>query len=180
MNFTKSLIALSLTAMLFVSCKQTASEPKTEATNQATTAKPAAIAKVETASFNIEGMTCAIGCAKTIEKELSEMDGVQKASVDFDKKLATVSFDASKQTTETIVKVVEATADGKTYKVSNVKSSGDKAMVFKQDQEKEKEKGKTADKKKSCSADDKTAKAGKPACCAKKKHCDKDEKKGTM
>jgi mercuric ion binding protein len=176
MNFTKSLIALSLSAMLLVSCKQTASASKTEAANQTINEKPTGIAKIETATFNIDGMTCAIGCAKTIEKELSEMDGVQKATVDFDKKLATVSFDASKQTTETIVKVVEATADGKTYKVSNVKSSGDKAMIFKQDQEKEK----TTDKKKSCSAEEKTTKDGKPACCAKKKHCDKDEKKGTM
>jgi len=41
---------------------------------------------VETASFTISGMTCAIGCAKTIQDELSETDGVQKATVDFDKK----------------------------------------------------------------------------------------------
>lgn len=176
MNFTKSLLALSLSAMLFVSCKQTDSAPKTEANGEvvATSEKKAApIAKLETTSFNIEGMTCAIGCAKTIEKELSEMEGVQKATVDFDKKLATVSFDAVKQTPETLVKVVEATADGKTYKVSNVKSSRDKAMLFPQDQDKDKK----DKKKKSCSADDRKSKDGKPSCCSKKKHCEKDEKK---
>lgn len=173
MNFTKSLLALSLSAILFVSCKQTDSAPKTEADgNAVATAEKTAtpIAKSETTSFNIEGMTCAIGCAKTIEKELSEMDGVQKATVDFDKKLATVSFDAAKQTPETLVKVVEATADGKTYKVSNVRSSGNKAMLLIQDQEKEKK----DDKKKSCTSSEK----GK-SCCAKKKHCEKDDKKAT-
>jgi len=30
-------------------------------------------------------MTCAIGCAKTIETKLAKMDGVQKATVDFEK-----------------------------------------------------------------------------------------------
>ncbi|PWA04510.1 heavy-metal-associated domain-containing protein [Flavobacterium psychrotolerans] len=172
MNFPKSLLALSFAALLFASCKQTDSEPKTEASTSVTaTEKPATIAKLETTSFSIEGMTCAIGCAKTIEKELSEMEGVQKVTVDFDKKLATVSFDATKQTPEVLVKAVEATGDGKTYKVSNVKSSEDKAMVVIQGQEND------SVKKKSCSADEKKSKDGKPACCAKKKHCDKDEKK---
>lgn len=173
MNISKSILALSVSIILFSSCKQTASAPKEEAT--ATTEKSATpIAKLETTSFTIEGMTCAIGCAKTIQDELSEMDGVQKVTVDFDKKLATVSFDATKQTTEKIIKVVEATGDGNTYKVSNVKSSGNKAMLFIQDQEKEKK----DEKKKSCSADEKNSKE-KKGCCSKKKHCDKEEKKAT-
>lgn len=177
MNFTKLVLALSLSASLFVSCKQTASEPKTgeNVESDSKSKSPIADEKVETASFNIEGMTCAIGCAKTIEKELTELEGVQEATVDFDNKLAKVSFDASKQTPESIVKVVEATADGKTYKVSNVKSSGNKAMLVVQDQEKEK----NEDKKKSCSAEGKKSKDGKKGCCAKKKHCEKDEKKAS-
>ena len=67
-------------------------------------------------------MTCAVGCAKTIEEELSGLDGVQKATVDFDKKLATVTFDKTVQTPEKLTEVVQATGDGKTYKVSNMKS----------------------------------------------------------
>jgi copper chaperone CopZ len=50
------------------------------------------------------------------------MDGVQKATVDFDKKTANVAFDGSKQTLEKLLKAVETTGDGKTYKVSNMKS----------------------------------------------------------
>ena len=69
----------------------------------------------------IEGMTCAMGCAKTIEKKLADMDGVQSATVDFEAKTATVNFDLDKLKSEDLVKTTEACADGKTYKVSDVK-----------------------------------------------------------
>ena len=122
MNISKLLFAASITGLLFTSCKQTASAPSENGTT--TTAKHTINPeKVQTASFTITGMTCAIGCAKTIEKELSETDGVQKAAVDFDKKEATVSYDSSIQTPESLTKLVEATADGKTYKVSNMIAS---------------------------------------------------------
>ena len=61
-------------------------------------------------------MTCAMGCAKTIEKKLSNMDGVQNATVDFDAKIATINFDADKLATQDLVKTIESAADGKTYK----------------------------------------------------------------
>lgn len=118
MKFPKLILALAFSGAAFVACKQTGSAPTEVAENAA--AKPVINPeKIETATFTVDGMTCAIGCAKTIEKELSETPGVQKATVDFDKKLATVSFDSSVQTPVTIKKIVEATADGKTYKVSN-------------------------------------------------------------
>ncbi len=174
MNFTKSLLALAVSAALF-SCKQTDSAPKAETANAVAATESAIPAKMETASFSIDGMSCAIGCAKTIEKKLAEMDGVEKASVDFDKKTATVEFDANKQTPETLAKTVEEAADGKTYKVSNVKGSGDHAALYVQDQEKEKKADKKSKKDaKSCAAD---AKDGKPSCCSAKKHCAADEKK---
>ena len=67
-------------------------------------------------------MTCAVGCAKTIEEELVNLEGVEKATVDFDKKTATVIFDKTVQNPENLTKVVQETGDGKTYKVSNMKS----------------------------------------------------------
>lgn len=175
MTLSKSLLALALSGMLFVGCKQADSAPKTETGTEVASNETAAPAKMETASFSIEGMSCAIGCAKTIEKKLAGMDGVEKASVDFDKKTATVEFDANKQTPEKLVQTVEAAADGKTYKVSDVKSSGNHAALYVQDQEKEKK----ADKKSKAKKEEKTAESGaaKPACCAGKKHCAADEKK---
>ena len=77
---------------------------------------------MEMVHLKVEGMTCAIGCAKTIEEELGGLEGVQKATVDFDSKKATVVFDKSIQNQDNLTKVVEATADGKTYKVVLPKS----------------------------------------------------------
>ena len=126
MNFTKSIAAILLSGLLFVSCKEKTIEKvstlKTAETSFPKIKKEIAAANLQTASFTVEGMTCAIGCAKTIEKELSNLEGVEKATVDFDKKLATVSFDKTIQTPENLTKVVEATADGKTYTVSKMKS----------------------------------------------------------
>ena len=110
MKITKTILALAFVSLLTVSCKKEAE------------AKDVAAENVQTASFEIEGMTCAIGCAKTIEEELGALEGVQKATVDFDSKKATVVFDKTIQNQENLTKVVEATADGKTYKVVLPKS----------------------------------------------------------
>jgi copper chaperone CopZ len=120
MNFIKSTSAILLASLLFVGCKEKSTEI-TAKTDSATVKKEIAAANLQTASFNITGMTCAIGCAKTIQEELNGLDGVQTAAVDFEKKSATVSFDKTILTPEQLTKVVEATADGKSYKVSNMK-----------------------------------------------------------
>jgi mercuric ion binding protein len=126
MKFTQIIATLALTGLVFVGCKKTETETLTTATTETKEApkKQVAIAaeNVQTASFTIDGMTCAVGCAKTIEEELSNLEGVEKAAVDFDKKTATVTFDKTIQNPENLTKVVQAAGDGKTYKVSNVKS----------------------------------------------------------
>ena len=172
MNFSKSLLVFALSGFMFVSCKNNDGRPQVGEpadTPADTTATKVTAENLQTASFNIEGMSCAVGCAKTIEKKLAGLEGVQDAKVDYENKTATVSYDAAKQTPETLVTTVEAQADGKTYKVSNVKSSGDKAMLYK---EKEKKK---EDKK--ASSNDEKQKEAKPACCSGKKACSSDEKK---
>ncbi len=125
MKITKTILAFAIVSLLTVSCKKGA-EIKEEITEKEVAApkKEVVIApeNVQTANFEIEGMTCAIGCAKTIEEELGALDGVQKATVDFDSKKATVVFDKTIQNQESLTKVVEATADGKTYKVVLPKS----------------------------------------------------------
>jgi len=120
MNFFKTILSLLIVYSMFVGCKN-ATDNKATAAKGKTESK---VVKAETASFTITGMTCAIGCAKTIEMKLSKMDGVQKATVDFDKKLATVQFNANVLTAETLVKAVESTGDGETYKVSNLVTKG--------------------------------------------------------
>ena len=124
MNVTKSILTFVFASLLFVSCKEKTIEKNLGATTETAAPKvkkEIAATNLQTASFTVEGMTCEIGCAKTIEGELNELDGVKTAKVDFGKKLATVSFDKTIQTPESLTKIVEATADGKTYKVSNMK-----------------------------------------------------------
>ncbi|MDI1257397.1 MAG: heavy-metal-associated domain-containing protein [Flavobacterium sp.] len=190
MKFTKSLLSLAIAGLLFTACKETAKEvPAAEAkTETAATAstdpsvseqakqKAAVVGKVETASFHIEGMSCAVMCASKIEKELAAMDGVQKATVDFDKKTATVEYDNAKQSPEKLVAKVEAVADGKTYKVSDVKTTGDHATLMTGDPvKKETKKEKKAKKtdKKSCGTEAK--KEAKGGCCSGKKHCSEEK-----
>ena len=134
MNYKKSILTLVLASISFVGCKEKETEmvSKETATPEALKIekdpsdseqpKKIAAANLQTASFSVEGMTCAVGCAKTIQEDLTKLDGVQKATVNFEKKLATVTFDKTVQTPEKLTKVVEAAADGKTYKVSNMKS----------------------------------------------------------
>ncbi|RNC88007.1 MAG: heavy-metal-associated domain-containing protein [Winogradskyella sp.] len=122
MKNLKSIIILGVVALLFVACKDNVEpELKTvEVVNKdvKTALDPnATYAKVE---FNIEGMTCAVGCAKTIEKKMAKMEGVKSAKVDFDKKLAMVEYDEAKvnhsSLKETIAKV------SKIYEVQEMKT----------------------------------------------------------
>ena len=186
MNLTKSFLALAFAAVLLTGCKKnetadaTAAAAQTAKTETAAAEKPAVTGKLETASFHIEGMTCAVMCAAKIEKELAAMDGVQNAKVDFEKKTATIEYDNAKQTPEKFVAKVESVADGKTYKVSDVKTTADHAMLMTGDPVKDKKDAKKTGKeskkdKKSCGDAKESEK--KPACCQAKKHCAMDEKK---
>ena len=106
-------IAFAITITLFaVSCKkETTPEPK----------------EVATAKTAIEGMTCEVGCAKTIESKLAGTDGVSEAKVDFETKIATVKFDKTKQSIESLTKTVEKVGGGDLYKVTKSEKSTDKA-----------------------------------------------------
>jgi len=168
MKFAKKLALIAVATILFASCKDTSKDgnietPEKDIVTYSTQNKETA-ENLETASFKIEGMTCPMGCAATIEHKLSKMDGVEKAKVDFDSKTATISFDPAKQTTESFVQTVEKIADG-AYKVSNVKSSGDKAFFDAAGHDKDKKKKKKSDKASSAKTENSNTKKG--GCCAK-------------
>ena len=76
------------------------------------------------ASFSISGMMCKMGCAKAIEKNLSKMEGVQKASVDFETSIATVLYNSSLLKAEDLALTVLNTGDA--YTVSNMSSASNK------------------------------------------------------
>lgn len=107
-------------AFLIVACKnEKQPEIKTVETNGITTEinPNATYAKAE---FGIEGMTCEIGCARTIQKKIAQMDGVKSVKVDFGKKMAMVEYDEAKVTTTSLEETVTKVAD--VYSVKNMKT----------------------------------------------------------
>ncbi|WP_445957487.1 heavy-metal-associated domain-containing protein [Yeosuana sp.] len=123
MNTLKNIIAIFVLVLFSFSCKN---EAKPEIKTAGIENEPQAISKVDEnatfakAEFTIDGMTCAIGCAKTIEKKIAGMEGVKSATVDFDRKLAMVEYNKAKVTPASLEETVTKVAT--IYKVSNMKT----------------------------------------------------------
>ncbi|HUH26406.1 MAG TPA: heavy metal-associated domain-containing protein [Flavobacterium sp.] len=170
MKALKGISMFALAAAMLVSCKQNSNkqDETVNPTDSLTTEQVSSTeisGEMQKATFQIEGMSCAVGCAKVIEKKLAKLDGVKAAAVDFESKTATIEYDDAKQNPEEITKVVEEIAKG-AYKVENMTVAKDLAMLDQDDKP-------TADKKSCCSKD----KDGKKSCSDKKAH-EKDKKGG--
>ncbi|WP_303318911.1 heavy metal-associated domain-containing protein [Flavivirga abyssicola] len=164
MNILKNIIAIAMVVLITISCKnETKPEVKTiEVATETATKELDPNATYAKAEFTIDGMTCAIGCAKTIEKNIAKMEGVKSATVDFDRKLAMVEYNNAKVTPTSLEETVTKVAD--IYKVSDMKTvegfSTKKACAA--DCSKACCANKTDAEKKACAAD------CTKACCAKK------------
>ena len=64
---------------------------------------PAFAAKAETVVLDVRNMTCSL-CPVTVKKSLEKVPGVAQARVDYDRKTATVTFDAEKTSTGALTK----------------------------------------------------------------------------
>ena len=124
MKTFKTLILLSALAVFSVSCKDNAQpEIKTVEMEQPTTTPEKQLdpnATYAKAEFGIEGMTCQMGCAKTIEKKIAKMEGVKSAVVDFDTRMAMVEYDDAKVTPTSLEEAVGAVGGG--YSVKDMKT----------------------------------------------------------
>lgn len=99
-------LVLAFFGIFFVSCKENA--PKIE--------------KREAVSLAISGMTCEIGCAKTIESKLSKKEGVLAAKVVFKDSIANIEFDANRTSKKDLIAFVDGIAGGDLYKASEAKT----------------------------------------------------------
>jgi copper chaperone CopZ len=72
---------------------------------------------VVVADYKIEGMVCAMGCAKTIEDEVATISGVTVSDVDYDLGKAHFEFDKTQTSEEAIKAKIATIADGQ-YQVS--------------------------------------------------------------
>jgi len=70
-------------------------------------------------ALGVEGMVCAVGCAKFIEKTVAELDGVSACNVDFENGIAQVSYAASVLSEEEIIQAINELNDGQ-YKVNEI------------------------------------------------------------
>jgi periplasmic mercuric ion binding protein len=116
MKFSKTILAFAIAFILIVSCKK--QEAKIDQKAVKTEKILDANAKLANSTIKIEGMTCAVGCAKTIEKNLNNSDGIKTATVDFDKKTATIEYDTNVQNPEKLIDIIQKSGDGTSYKAS--------------------------------------------------------------
>ena len=79
------------------------------------------MAKMETISLAISGMTCEIGCAKTIQSKLSKKEGVADAIVVFTDSIATITFDSNKTSAENLSSFITGIAGGNLYTASEIR-----------------------------------------------------------
>jgi Cu+-exporting ATPase len=129
-NLMKKLFILTMTAALLFSCSN-----ETVKDTDKTTAMvdvPVTINEIKVGDMNdvktvaeleIEGMTCEIGCAKTIKKTVSDLDGVKMAQVKFDADnpidFAIVTYDPQKINEYEMAAAVQQLAGGQ-YKVKGI------------------------------------------------------------
>lgn len=111
----KKIIPILILTFFFISC----SENKKE-----TTAKKPEVEKTEVAAnyksieVDIEGMTCEIGCARTIQSKLSKVDGVTYSKVNFEAKKGIFTYDSNKLSEQDITNKISGIGGGDLYSVT--------------------------------------------------------------
>lgn len=161
----KIIFVFALACFTLTSCKSQGKKEGTETNAVAETVKEA--------SFKISGMTCEVGCAKTIASKLSKKEGVIDANVVFADSIATVKYDPSKIDKAGIASFINGMADGETYKAKA--SCKTKKACNKTKKECDSTKKASCDKKKKeCTKTKAQCDSIKKASCdKKKKECNK-------
>ena len=121
----KELLVLTLQLSFLVACKNGNTDKIVTVSVDAVTQhiSPKVLQEKAYAKLSIDGMTCALGCAGTIEKNLNQTAGVASATVDFESHTAWVIYDAKAMGLKEIREVVEAT--GEAYSVTSAEQMED-------------------------------------------------------
>lgn len=101
-------ILIVCTSLLFFSCSNTDVSNKNETLTETT--------------FEIEGMTCQMGCANSIEEKLASLGGVKNATVSFKDEKAIITYNSQDLNEQKIKQVVESLGGGDKYEVLNLNS----------------------------------------------------------
>ena len=121
----KELLVLTLQLSFLVACKNGNTDKIVTVSVDAVTQhiSPKVLQEKAYAKLSIDGMTCALGCAGTIEKNLNQTTGVASATVDFESHTAWVIYDAKAIGLKEISEVVKAT--GEAYSVNSAEQVKD-------------------------------------------------------
>ena len=152
MKIQNIIFTIAIAFFVFMGCK---SEAKKEI-------------KKENLSLAISGMTCEIGCAKTIQSKLSKKEGVLDAKVIFNDSIANIEFDANTTSKKELIAFVSDIAGGELYSASESSKKSHTCSADCKDKSELKSdnksccSGKTENGKMICKED------CKMACCAQK------------
>lgn len=119
MNLLKNISVFIVLLTVFAACNET----KDKKVQKKDVLAQEATANMKKVALDIEGMTCEIGCARTIQSKLSKTQGVKLAQVNFSEKKGFVEYNANIITEKEIVATVEKIAGGDLYKVTNASES---------------------------------------------------------
>ena len=117
MNKKAIFLLLAISALLIISCSVNDEKGKTKDIKS----DVLQIAKMETVSLAISGMTCQIGCAKAIQSKLSKKEGVAAAVVVFTDSIVTITFDSNKTSAENLSSFITGIAGGNLYTASEIR-----------------------------------------------------------
>jgi copper chaperone CopZ len=112
MKVQKLLFSIVIACFILNGCK---SETKKEVLKTNTIA-----VNSQKMSLTISGMTCEIGCAKTIQSKLAKKEGVLTAKVVFNDSIANIEFDTNKTSKKELITFVNGIAGGELYKASEI------------------------------------------------------------
>ncbi|MDD3721952.1 MAG: heavy metal-associated domain-containing protein [Lutibacter sp.] len=113
----KTTISILAIAFILFSCNDAKKEVPVE---KPEIEKQEVAANYKTIEVEIEGMTCEIGCAKTIESKLSKTKGVTYSKVNFEEKIGKFTFDENKISQEDIAKKIAGIGGGALYKATKI------------------------------------------------------------
>ena len=117
MNKKAIFLLLAISALLIISCSINDEKGKTKDLKS----DVLQMAKMETVSLAISGMTCQIGCAKAIQSKLSKKEGVADVIVVFTDSIASITFDSNKTSTEDLSSFITGIAGGNLYTASEIR-----------------------------------------------------------
>ena len=116
------------------------------------------VVKNSVMAMGIEGMSCAMGCARAIEAELKNIDGVSSAVVDFESATASIEFNSGLVSEAGLLAIVNDYKEGAYKATTMLAQKNDKSKT-----------SCCASKVKACSSDKKASANKEEKSCSESK-----------